>query len=462
MQPVSLAQIAEATSGILRNAPDPSARVTGRAVIDSRAVHPGDLFAAFTGTHSDGHEFAGAAIAGGAAAVLASRAVPAPAVVVPDVTAALGALAACSARAMTGTARVAVTGSSGKTSCKDLLARLLPGLGETVATEGSRNNEIGVPLTVLSASAATRYIVLEMGARGIGHLAYLTRMVPPDVSVVLNVGDAHVGEFGSLDATAQAKGELVEALPGTGLAVLNADDDRVAKMARLTRASVVTFGCDRPADVRARDVRLDDLGRPSFRLCLPEGDADVTMRLIGRHHVYNALAAAAAACTLGMPADEAAARLSSAAAVTGSRMQLTERPDGVRVIDDAYNANPDSMRAALRALAAVGTAGRRVAVLGEMKELGRSSAARHRAVGETAGRLGIDVVIAVGGGDAAQVAAGAGDAGSDAHTAPDPAAARTLLDGFLSRNDVVLVKASLAAGLQELAASLAAGSMPSR
>ena len=454
MYPVSLAQIAEVTGGRLSQVPDLAVTVTGRAVIDSRQARAGDLFCAFDGAAVDGHAFAETAVRAGAAAVLASRDVPVPSIVVPDVTAALARLAGWSARQMTGT-RIGITGSSGKTSAKDLLGQVLPGDG-TLVTEGSQNNELGVPLTVLRADEATRYLVLEMGARGVGHIAYLCDIALPKIAVVLNVGRAHSGEFGSLDATAAAKGELPAAVPSDGFAVLNADDARVAGMAARTRGTVVTFGLGPDADVRATDVSPDGLGRPCFTLRIAGSEAKVRLRLLGTHHVYNALAAAAVAHALGMSLDDIAARLSDAVAVTGGRMQLMERPDGVAVIDDAYNANPDSMNASLEALAAMRAGGRRIAVIGEMKELGASSPAEHRAVGEVAGKLGIDLVVAVGGDDAAQVAAGAQDAGADARLVPGREAARELLEGHrLGTGDVVLVKASLAAGLRALAADLA-------
>lgn len=455
MLPVSLAQIVEVTRGDLCRAADSGLVVSGKAVVDSREAGPGDLFAAFAGEHADGHEFAERAVAAGAAGVLASRPVPVPAVAVPDVAAALAALAAWSAGRMAGVTRVGVTGSSGKTTTKDLLGQVLGGLGETVVTEGSRNNEIGVPLTVLRATDQTRYLVLEMGARGIGHLGYLTGLVPVEVAVVLNVGAAHAGEFGDLEVTAQAKGELVEALPNHGVAVLNADDPRVVAMASRTRAEAVLFGRGPAALVRAEQVVLDDCGRARFRLCTPGGQAVVALRLLGEHQVHNALAAAAAGHALGMGAGGIADRLCEAAAVTGSRMQLRARADGVRVVDDAYNANPDSMRASLHALAAMRASGRKVAVIGEMGELGNASGAEHRAGGQLAGKLRIDIVVAVGAGDAALVAEGAASMGTVTHLVPGPADALDLLGGLLSRGDLVLVKASRAAGLRGLAADLA-------
>lgn len=351
---MSLAGIAEVVAGRLHQVSDPGSVVTGPVVVDSRRATAGGLFVAFVGERVDGHDFAGAAVAAGVVGVLASRPVEAPAIVVPDVLAALGTLTSWTARSTTTTTCIGVTGSSGKTSTKDLLGQVLSRLGSTVVTEGSQNNEIGVPLTVLGAAPGTEYLVLEMGARGLGHLAHLTGLVPLDVALVLNVGAAHVGEFGSREATARAKGELVEALRPDGAAVLNADDALVAGMASRSRAPVTYFGRNAAADVRAEDVRLDGCGRPSYQLHTPDGQAPVALRLLGEHQVANSLAAAAVAHTLGMTAVQTAEALCAAVPISGSRMQLHERPDGVTVIDDAYNANPESMTAALRALASMG------------------------------------------------------------------------------------------------------------
>jgi len=453
---MSLARIAEVADGRLHRVPDPGAVVTGPVIVDSRRARPGSLFAAFVGERADGHGFAPDAVAAGAVGVLASRPVEAPAVVVADVRAALGALAAWTARTATGTTRVGVTGSSGKTGTKDLLGQVLTRLGRTAATEGSQNNEIGVPLTVLGAPPDTEFLVLEMGARGVGHLAYLTGLVPLDVAVVLNVGAAHAGEFGSREATARAKGELVEALGPDGTAVLNADDALVAGMSARTKAPVTYFGRSATADVRAEDVRLDEQGRPRFQLITPAGCAPVRLQLLGEHQVSNSLAAAAVAHTLGMTAEQIADALSTAVATSASRMQRHERPDSVTVIDDAYNANPDSMAAALRALAAMGAGRRRVAVIGEMRELGAQSVTQHWAVGDLAAELGVDVVIGVGGEEAEQVVAGAAARGATAHLTADPGTAVGLLDGVLVPGDLVLVKASQSAGLQALVRDLLA------
>ncbi|MGH3311485.1 MAG: UDP-N-acetylmuramoyl-tripeptide--D-alanyl-D-alanine ligase [Streptomyces sp.] len=463
MIPLSLAELAAVVNGQQSDIPDPDAQVTGPVVIDSREVAAGSLFAAFAGERSDGHDFARGAVEAGAVAVLATRPVGVPAVVVDDVTRALGALARHAVERL-GTQVVALTGSAGKTSTKDLIAQLLERLGPTVWTPGSLNNEIGLPLTALRADAGTRHLVLEMGARGTGHIRYLAQLTPPRVGVVLNVGTAHIGEFGGREAIAEAKGELVEALPpaedpadGGGVAVLNADDPLVRAMAARTRARVLLFGEAADADVRAENVRLTERGQPSFTLRTPTGCGDVTMRLYGEHHVSNALAAAAVAHELGMPAGDIATELSAASTLSRWRMEVTERADGVTVVNDAYNANPESTRAALRALAAMGRGRRTWAVLGEMAELGDDSLAEHDAVGRLAVRLNVSKLVAVGGREAVWLDMGAkneGSWGEESVHVSDADAAVDLLRSELRPGDVVLVKASRSVGLERVADAL--------
>jgi UDP-N-acetylmuramoyl-tripeptide--D-alanyl-D-alanine ligase len=356
---------------------------------------------------------------------------------------------------------IGITGSSGKTSTKDLVAALLERIGPTIAPPGSFNNELGHPYTVLRADTSTRFLVLETSARGIGHVRALTRIAPPRIGVVLNVGSAHLGEFGSRDAIATAKAELVEALPAApdgGVAVLNADDPLVAGMANRTRARVVTVGESAGADVRAHRVRLDDLGRATFRLTAPAGTAMVTLPLVGGHHVGNALAAAAVALECGLSVPAIAEALSTAGPKSRWRMELVERADGVVVINDAYNANPESVRAALKTLAAIGRArpARTVAVLGEMAELGADAAVEHDAIGRLAVRLDISRLIAVGAA-ARPMAHGAALEGSwdgESTWVADSDAALILLQHELRPGDVVLVKASRAASLERVAIAL--------
>jgi UDP-N-acetylmuramoyl-tripeptide--D-alanyl-D-alanine ligase len=453
---LSLAEIAEVVGGQMHDIPDPSAEVTGPVVRDSREAGPGSLFVAFVGERADGHDFAPAVVAAGAVAVLGSRPVGVPAIVVDDVQAALGALARHVVRRL-GATLVALTGSAGKTSTKDLIAQVLQRKAPTVFTPGSLNNEIGLPLTALTATEETRFLVLEMGARGIGHIRYLAGLTPPRIGVVLNVGSAHIGEFGGREQIAQAKGELVEALPEDGTAVLNADDPYVRAMAARTKAKVILFGESGEADVRAENVRLTDTGQPAFRLHTPSGASDVTMRLYGEHHVSNALAAAAVAHELGMSADEIATALSEAGSLSRWRMEVTERPDGVTVVNDAYNANPESMKAALRALVAMGKGRRTWAVLGEMAELGDEALAEHDAVGRLAVRLNVSKLVAVGGREAQWLQLGAyneGSWGEESVHVSDAQAAIDLLRSELRPGDVVLVKASRSVGLEAVATAL--------
>lgn len=454
MIPLTLGEVTRVTGGTLRG--DASAVVSGDVVIDSRKVVPGGLFCAVPGERVDGHDFAPAAITAGATAVLGTREIPVvPMILVGDVTDALGKLARHVVDNLPSVTIAGITGSSGKTSVKDLAAQLVERLGPAIAPAGSFNNEYGLPLTVLRAGAETRYLVLEMSARGVGHIAYLCRIAPPRYGVVLNVGRAHAGEFGSMETVAVAKGELVEALPEDGVAILNAADPRVAAMAARTRARVVTFAAP-SAGIRATDVRLDELGRASFTLLTPEGAAPVALRLHGAHQVPNALAAAALARELGLDLDGIANGLSSALPRSRWRMEVTAGPDGVIVINDAYNANPESVRAALDALAHLARDGRAVAVLGHMAELGDSSRASHEEIGEYAAAAGVASLIAVGE-EAAPILTGARRSGQwhgETLAVPDGTSALTILRDRLKPGDVVLVKASRAAALEGVAADL--------
>jgi UDP-N-acetylmuramoyl-tripeptide--D-alanyl-D-alanine ligase len=458
---MTLGEVAKIVRGRLHNA-NPATPVTGSVEFDSRAVTAGGLFLAIPGEHVDGHDFAADAVAHGAVASIVSRDVDGPSIAVQDGFAALAALAAAVVRRLPDAMVIGVTGSSGKTSTKDLLAQVLAPLGATVAPPGSFNNELGHPYTVLRAARDTRYLVLETSARGIGHIRFLTEIAPPHIGVVLNVGSAHLGEFGSRDAIAQAKGELVDALPHAGVAILNADDPLVAAMAARSAARVVRFGEAASADVRAEDVVLDELGRASFALVTADGRADVGLRVVGRHQVGNALAAAAVALECGVVLPDIAASLSTATAASRWRMEATQRPDDVLVINDAYNANPESMRAALEALASIAHArrargGRSFAVLGEMAELGPDAPAEHEAVGRAAVRLGISRIVAVGEQarpiQHAAALEGSGHGGSS--WVPDVDAAIALLRGQLRPGDVVLVKASRAASLERVALAIA-------
>jgi UDP-N-acetylmuramoyl-tripeptide--D-alanyl-D-alanine ligase len=477
---LTLAEVADAVGGVLHGCSGTEI-ITGGVEFDSRRVQTGGLFVALPGERVDGHDFAAAAMAAGAAGVLAGRTVDAAAVVAPPVTdhrpnlgrgayalaadtdgagaAVLAALAALAQSVVhtlrqTGLQVVALTGSSGKTSTKDMIAALLAPLGATVAPPGSFNNEVGHPWTALRADRATRHLVLELSARGPGQIRALCRVAPPSIGVVLNVGSAHLAEFGSREAIATAKGELVEALPAAGIAVLNADDAVVSRMDRRTAARVVRFGQSPRAQVRAADVALDDRGCPSFRLVTPLGEVGVRLGVPGAHHVSNALAAAAVALELGAGPEAIASVLDRYRPVSRWRMEVTDRPDGVTVVNDAYNANPESVAAALRALAVLaGTHRRSWAVLGPLAELGEAAAGAYREIGALTTRLGVDRLVVVG--EQAEQLHGAVPGSV---LVPDVPAAVELLHGELGAGDVVLIKASRSFGLERVAAALLGGS----
>jgi UDP-N-acetylmuramoyl-tripeptide--D-alanyl-D-alanine ligase len=457
---MTLDEIAAVTNGHLVNA-DPAAVVTGPVEYDSRTVVPGALFVAFEGEKVDGHDFAAAAVAAGAVGMLGTRDTGQPGVVVEDPLLALARLARVVVGRLPDLTVVGLTGSSGKTTTKDYVAQLLARLGPTVATAGSLNNELGHPYTVLKATPDTRFLVLEMGARGAGHIRQLADVAPPRIGVVLNVGVAHIGKFGSIEGTARAKGELVEALPPNGVAILNADDALVAAMAGRTEARVVSFGESPDAAVRAVDVTLDDRGQAAYTLVTASGSGPVRLAVTGRHQVGNTLAAAAVALELGMPVGDVAAALGSVSIVSGRRMDVYDRPDGVTVIDDSYNANPSSTAAALRALVALGRGRRTTAVLGYMAELGEFETAGHEEVGRLAAELGVDRLIAVAA-HAAPILDGANAVSAwpgQAVLAADQAAAIGVLGDDLRPGDVVLVKGSRYR-TWEVADSLRAGGSP--
>ncbi|GAB3088585.1 UDP-N-acetylmuramoyl-tripeptide--D-alanyl-D-alanine ligase [Nocardioides zeae] len=465
MLPLTLAEIASATGGRVDPPEAADVRVTGPASLDSRDVPDGGLFVAVAGERVDGHDYAAAAVAEGAAAVLAAREVGVPAVVVADPAVALGRLARTvldRLRAEGDLTVLAMTGSQGKTGVKDYLSQVLGAAGPTVATAGNFNNELGVPLTVLRADAGTRYLVVEMGARGIGHIAYLCSIAPPDVAAVLNVGTAHLGEFGSVDAIARGKGEIVEALSGSGVAVLNADDARVAAMVERTPARVLHFGEGAgPDGVAWRGLTLDELGRPEVELGHGGTWLPLHLAASGAHQVANAAAAAAMALGAGVDLDVVVAGLAGASPRSRWRMEVTERHDGLLVVNDAYNANPGSMAAALRTLVAIAdrrSVGRSIAVLGEMLELGETSRDEHVALGRVAGELGVDLVVAVGAADGVGgwIADAAREAGAEAHLTSTRHEALAWLRHNVSARDVVLLKASRGGGLEVVAEGLLA------
>jgi UDP-N-acetylmuramoyl-tripeptide--D-alanyl-D-alanine ligase len=418
----------------------PETEVEG-AVIDSRRVRGGELFVPVVAGR-DGHDFIDHALAAGAAAHFTAREPLGGAVtsvLVEDTVAALADLARL-ARSRLGDQVVGVTGSSGKTSTKDLLASVLAVLGPCAANERSFNNELGVPLTLVNAPADAATVVVEMGARGAGHIRALCEIARPTVGVVTNVSLSHTEFLGSIEGVAAAKSELVASLPPSGTAVLNAGDPRVAAMAGASQAAVVTFGVG-AGDVRASGVSLDGELRASFTLDSPWGRAAVRLELRGAHQVANAAAAAAAALSLGADLEAVAAGLARARG-SAWRMEVSRGVSGVLVVNDAYNANPASVDAALRSLASIEGPGRRVAVLGPMLELGDVSAAEHRRAVAVAAELGLEVLV-VGTDEYGRAPVGLDEVG---------AALAALGEG-----DAVLVKASRAAGLERLAAALVAG-----
>jgi UDP-N-acetylmuramoyl-tripeptide--D-alanyl-D-alanine ligase len=457
MIPMTLPEIAGVVGGAVHG--DTGVTVTAPAFIDSRVAEQDGLFVALAGERVDGHDYAATAVGAGAAAVLASRPVGVPAVVVDDVMVALATLARHVVAALPDLTVIGLTGSQGKTSTKDLLAQLLARAGRTVATFGSFNNELGMPLTALRADASTRYLVLEMGARGVGHIRQLCEVAPPHVGLVLNVGKAHMGEFGSQEAIAQAKGELVESVRRGGTAVLNADDPLVSAMASRTQEAVMTFGEAATSDVRVEGLTTDAMTRASFDLVTAGDRARVSLRGLGEHQAGNAAAAASVALALGLRLGDVARWLSEADNLSRWRMEVHERADGVTVLNDAYNANPDSMRAALKSLAEIGrgrAVGRTVAVLGEMRELGESATEEHDTVGRLAVRLDIQQLVVVGE-PARPIHLGAcleGSWGGESVYVDDNDAALAWLREHLSAGDVVLLKASRAAALEQVAEAL--------
>jgi UDP-N-acetylmuramoyl-tripeptide--D-alanyl-D-alanine ligase len=511
---LTVAQIADIVGGELADISAEAAaglHVTGTVEFDSRNVTPGGLFLALPGARSDGHDHAASAVAAGAIVVLAARPLGVPAIVVAPgaraarhsdsglagvlehdtdgsgaaVLAALAKLATAVASELVagGLTIVGITGSSGKTSTKDMLAALLDPLGEVVAPPGSFNNELGHPWTVLRATNSTDYLILELSARHPGNIAALAAIAPPAIGVVLNVGTAHLGEFGTREAIAQTKSELPQAIPQSGVVVLNVDDPAVAAMADVTSARVVRVSRRSqagagPNDVWAGPVTLDELARPHFTLHAADSAVEVRLAVHGDHQVSNVLCAAAVALECGASAEQVAVALAGAHPVSQHRMRVSTRADGVTVIDDAYNANPDSMRAGLQALAWIARGGaseesdaaavprRSWAVLGEMAELGEDAISEHDRIGRLAVRLDVSRLIVVGMGRSMSAmhhgAVMEGSWGGEAAIVADADAALTLLRTELKSGDVVLVKASNAAGLGALADSLAADTADSR
>jgi UDP-N-acetylmuramoyl-tripeptide--D-alanyl-D-alanine ligase len=424
--------VAAATGGRVVG-PDVEIEGTG---FDTRTLHRGQLFVPLI-AERDGHEFIGDALAAGAAAYLTSRAASGgTAIEVADTSRALMDLAADRRRSFTGTV-LGITGSVGKTSTKDMAWAALAATRRTTANERSFNNEQGLPTTILNTPDDTEVMVLEMGMRGFGEIEALCRIAGPHIGLVTRVAEAHSDRVGGIDGVARAKSELVACLPSDGIAILNADDHRVRAMGRLTAARCVLFGEAADADVRVRDVQLDELARPSFSIDTPWGSADVRLSISGRHMVSNAAAALACVGAVGADVVAGAAALAGVG-LTAMRMQIDRAPSGALILNDSYNANPTSMRAAIDALIDL-PAERRVAILGVMAEISDAEA-EHSAIARYAADRGIELIAV----------------GTDLYGLPaceDPAAAL----GSLSGDDAVLVKGSRVAGLDKLAAILIAG-----
>jgi UDP-N-acetylmuramoyl-tripeptide--D-alanyl-D-alanine ligase len=454
---LTLAEIATILGGRLLASEPGDTSVEGSVHTDSRLVEAGSIFFALPGEVTDGSLFAEAAVSAGAALVISERELDLaiPVIVVPNGVAALAALATevvARVRAAGNLSVVAITGSNGKTTTKNLLREILGAEAPTVAPQGSFNNHVGAPISMLGIDYDTRYLVAEMGASGAGEIARLVAIAKPDIGIVLKVGLAHVGEFGGIDAVQRAKSEMVTDLPATSVALLNADDDRVAAMAGMTKASVRWFGLSESAEVRAEDLEATASGT-QFTLVVGEQRMPVRLRILGEHHVLNALAALSVARELGLDLKRAIETLETVARAERWRMELLLPESGAIVINDAYNASPDSMAAALKTLAQIrGENDRTIAVLGEMAELGEYSDEEHDRIGRLVVRLNIRKLIVVGHG-ARHIHNAAGLEGSwdgESVYVSDADEAYDLLREDLGTGDIVLVKSSKSANLRFL------------
>jgi len=461
MLTASASTIAQATRGEVLAGPD-TAMATD-VVIDSRFVTPGCAFVALPGETVDGHDFCMTALEHGARVLVVSRPAEqlaetvaaaseydAAVVHVADSAIALQDLAAYH-RSRLHCEVVGITGSSGKTTTKDFIDAVLASKLRVVSTEGNRNNELGVPLTVLRAGVDTDVLVVEMGMRGEGQIAALATVARPTLGLVTNVGTSHIELLGSQDAIASAKAELLAALPANGAAFLNGDDAYSQRLSQDSTAPVVLYGLAPTCEVTACDLTIDAEGRASFVLVTPAGEADVSLPVPGRHNVYNALAAAAVGLHLHLSPAEIATAL-GAVTVTAMRMQVFTSASGLTVINDAYNANPVSMRAAVETLSEMTAATRRIAVLGDMAELGSLTELAHFRLGEQVARLPIDVLVTVGP-RATRIGEGARAVGMRPDVVRVCATAEEaleVLDDVLEPGDAVLVKGSRVMGLESV------------
>jgi UDP-N-acetylmuramoyl-tripeptide--D-alanyl-D-alanine ligase len=437
---------------------DEEIEVTASVETDSRLVGSGSLFIAKPGEQADGHDFVADAKQKGAVLAIVQRPVDVEItqLVVPDSVEALGKLAAWLIKVLKSKGKlrvVGITGSNGKTTTKNMLGAILPQLGKTIAPIESFNNKVGAPISILRADLETQFLVVEMGAEGLGSIAYLAKMATPDIGVILKVGMAHAGEFGGIENTARIKGELAEAIEADGQLVLNSDDGMVSAMSLKTIAQVHFFGTNQEAEFSASEITLTKTGT-SFDLRWPDGDkTSVQLRILGEHHVMNALAAATVANLLGASKSQIVSALEAMELAERWRMQRFVRPDGVTIINDAYNASPDSMKAALQTLAQLGKMGSKtIAVLGEMAELGEYSIHEHDSIGRLVVRYNIDQLVVVGAG-AKLIHMGATQEGSwdgESQFFLSIAEALEYLRGILADGNTVLVKSSKSANLRFL------------
>lgn len=453
---LSLSEIASIVGGELRGQ---DAEVFGSVETDSRLVSAGSLFFAKPGEVTDGHNFIESAKNLGAVGAVVERFqgdISLPQILVADAVAALGALAAGvleKLRLASAITVIGITGSNGKTSTKNMLGAILREFGETVSPIESYNNEVGAPISILKVDESTKYLVVEMGAGGVGSIAYLAEMAKPDIGVVLKVGLAHAGEFGGIEVTSKIKGELAEALSIEGTFVYNADDGLVSAMTELTDARKVSFGTNNQATNNFDNVELSISGTSAdFHFATGEVRR-LDLQILGEHQLMNAAAAITVADVLGLPMDRVFRVLRDMPLAERWRMQLTERPDGISIINDAYNASPDSMKAALQTLAHLGKAGRRtIAVLGEMAELGEFSRKAHDEIGRLVVRYNIDQLVVVG--TAAKlIHMGAMQEGSwdeESVFFESGSDALTYIREMLEPGDIVLVKSSKSANLRHL------------
>jgi UDP-N-acetylmuramoyl-tripeptide--D-alanyl-D-alanine ligase len=422
--------------------------VTSAPVFDSKAAKPGSIFLALKGEKADGHSYIESAFANGAVLAFVTVASANRCIVVPDVMSALNLLAAHVREVLKDLTVIALTGSQGKTTTKDLLQHILESVGKTVAPVGNFNNELGTPITLLQCDENTKFCILEMGARHVGDIATLCKMAKPNIGMVLRVGTAHIGEFGSAEAVATAKSEMISSLEDSAIAILGQYDDFTKEMSSLHNGKLLTFGETTSADVRATDIEIRE-GRPHFDLVTPAGRAAVGLRIVGIHQVANALAAAAVASALGASIDLIAGALSTAEVNSKWRMQIDEF-NGFVLINDAYNSSPESAEAALRTLVlfAQERGGQSWAFLGKMHELGASSRERHAGIGTLALELGIDHLICISSPEYAE-AVGANSA-MTVHLFESKEDSLLLVDQMRS-GDVILVKASRAEAFEFLA-----------